>query len=561
MQSKAFAISDEQSETQFSTADIWKKSYPSSINWGCTIKPAPVYTLLDDAVARFPERPALYCEGTKLDYQTLGALVSKIAAGLQKIGITKGTKVGVFMPNTPYSIAFYYGILKAGATVVNYNPLYVERELEFQITNSETDYLVILDAEALLEKANNVLADTRLKGLIICPADDNLNKTRSSDNDAHIYYQDIINNDGTFEAVSIDPREDIAVLQYTGGTTGVPKGAMLTHANVHANAMQMAQWHAPIAVAGQEKILGVIPLFHVFSMSIVMNMALQLGMEIILVPKFDPEKVIALLKEKQPSFFPAVPTIYNALVSHPTAADLDLSCIKFCISGGAPLPGGIKKAFEEKTGAKLGEGYGLTEASPVLTCNPLIGEVKLGSIGLPIPSTVVEIISIKDGKTPMAIGQKGEVCAHGPQIMKGYYNNPEATADVIRNGRLHTGDVGYMDEDGYVHLVDRLKDIILVRGYNVYPSQVEEAISLNPAVEECIVAGVPDHERGETVWAWIKPKDGQELSEDSIKAFLADKLSPIEIPRKVLITTAALPKTAVGKLSRKLMLEEQGIQK
>ena len=548
----AHAVNSGVSET-----NIWEKSYPAGLTWNSKVDVAPVYDILNSAVAQFAARPAIYFEGLSLTYAELGALSDKVAAGLQKLGVGKGVKVGLFMPNTHYSVAFYYGILKSGATVVNYNPLYVERELEFQIGDSETDYMVTLDMPAMFDKANNVLRNTRLKGIIVCPsgAADAVNASGES----YIHYKDLIANEGSFAAPVINPQDDIAVLQYTGGTTGTPKGAMLTHANLYANAVQIEQWHSPLAVPGEERIIGAIPLFHVFSMTVVMNMALKMGMEVILVPKFDPEQFIALLKEKKPTFFPAVPTIFNALAVHPAGEGLDLSFVKFCLSGGAPLPQGIKDAFERRTGATLGEGYGLTEASPVVCCNPTKGKVKVGTIGLPIPGTMVEIIDMEDGVTPLAQGAKGEVCVSGPQVMKGYYNKPEETAKVIKNGRLHTGDVGYVDEEGYIRLVDRMKDLILVRGYNVYPTQIEEAISLHGDVQECIVAGVPDDERGETVWAWVKARDGSELSEAALKSFLADKISPIEMPRKIVLRDTPLPKTAVGKLSRKMLLEEEGI--
>ncbi len=546
-------------ESPFTTDHIWEEQYPAGQVWNTAIETAPIPHILDQAVARFADRPAIDFEGMRLDYSALGALVSKIAAGLQKRGVKKGIKVGLFLPNTPYSIAFYYGILKAGGTVVNYNPLYVERELVSQIEDSETDFLVTLNAAALFEKAGNVMAETRLKGLIICPATGDTKPL--PEGDSYISYEDIINNNGSYEAVEINSNEDIAVLQYTGGTTGVPKGAMLTHANLYANTVQMELWHAPVTEPGQDRIICVLPLFHVFAMTAVMNLALKLGMEIIVVPKFDPEQMVTLLKAKKPTLFPAVPAIYNAIASHPASEGLDLSFIKICMSGGAPLPGGVKQAFENRTGTKVGEGYGLTEAAPVVTCNPMKGEIKVGSIGVPIPGTIVEIIDMEDKKTVLPLGEKGEVCVRGPQIMKGYYNQPDATAETIRDGLLYTGDIGYIDEEGYIHLVDRLKDIILVRGYNVYPTQIEEAIYLHDAVEECIVAGVPDEERGETVWAWIKPLDGKNLTEEEIKSFLADKISPIEIPRKIILRNAPLPKTAVGKLSRKLLLEEEGITK
>jgi long-chain acyl-CoA synthetase len=360
--------------------------------------------------------------------------------------------------------------------------------------------------------------------------------------------------------VQIDPEKDIAVLQYTGGTTGIPKGAALTHANVYANVRQALYWMAG-AKAGEDSMLGVLPFFHVFAMTVVMNWTLANGMKIIMQPKFDLNEVLKIIDKDRPSFFPAVPAIFNAIANHADVAKYDFSCLKFCISGGAPLPADVKRLFEEKTGSHtIAEGYGLTEASPIVTCNPL-GRNKVGSIGLPLPQTIVEIISRDDNKTVMPTGELGEVCVRGPQVMQGYYNKPEETDNVLKGGRLHTGDVGYIDDEGYVYIVDRIKDLIIVRGYNVYPRVVEEALYLHPAVDECIVAGVPDAERGETVHAWVKPAAGQKVTEQELLDFVKDKLNPIEVPRKIIVRNEPLPKTTVGKLSRKDLLIQEGIKR
>ncbi len=535
----------------------WEKSYPAGINWDIAPRKAPVWEILEQAAQTYAARTAIDFEGARISYAELNELAAKIATGLHALGVAKGVKVGLFLPNTPHLIAFHYGILRAGGTVVNYNPLYAERELRNQIEDSETDYLVTLDSPALMDKAKAVLASTRLKNLIVCPAG-----ASAAAPSEHIAYADLIANDGRFAPGPVDADNDIAVLQYTGGTTGTPKGAMLTHTNLYTNTLQIARWHGPALTEGQDKIVCVLPLFHVFAMTVMMNMALHLGMEIIVLSKFDPAAFIPLMREKKPAFLPSVPAIYNTILMQPPSVATDFSFMKFCLSGGAPLPNEVKRGFEQRTGAMVGEAYGQTETSPVVTCNPLIrASIKTGSVGVPIPGTIVEIVSTEDGHTVLPAGARGEVCVRGPQVMKGYYNKPEETAQVIRNGRLHTGDVGYLDEDGYLFLVDRLKDMVIVRGYKVYPRQIEEAIYLHPAVGECIVAGVPDVERGETVWAWIKTKDGAALTGDELNAFLADKLSPIEIPRKYIIRGTALPKTAVGKLSRKLLLEQEGIKK
>lgn len=556
-------------------AFTWEKKYPEKVDWHAEIGSQPVTRLLENAVNRYGRRPAIDFLGKEYNYEQLGRLVTRAAKGLQKIGIGKGKKVGLFLPNSPYSVIFYFAILKAGGTVVNYNPLYAERELKHQIEDSETDILVTMDLKLLYDKASMMLSETRVNTLIICPMEDALpfpknilfplfkgkDIAKIPVDGRHISFTQIIANDGATEYVDIDPRTDVAVLQYTGGTTGVPKGAMLTHENVYANAQQTALWISPIARPGEESILAVLPFFHVFAMTAVMNLAIWYGFKMILLPKFDLLETLKTIHRKKPQYFPAVPAIYNAINASPAAKDYDLSSIRFCFSGGAPLPVDVKHAFEKKTGCILSEGYGLTESSPVLTGNPAGGDIRAGSIGLPIPGTVIEIISRDDGQTVLPVGEKGEICARGPQVMLGYYKKPEETAKVIRNGRLHTGDVGYMDPDGYIYIVDRIKDLILVRGYNVYPRNVEEAIYLHPGVEECIVAGVPDAERGETVWAWVKPVAGKQLEEADLHKFLENKLSPIEIPRRFIIRDKALPKTAVGKLSRKDLLEQEGIRR
>jgi long-chain acyl-CoA synthetase len=282
-------------------------------------------------------------------------------------------------------------------------------------------------------------------------------------------------------------------------------------------------------------------------------------MKIILFSKFDANEVMDAIQKHRPTLFPAVPAVYNAIANAPDVGKYDFSSLRFCITGGAPMPADVQRLFEEKTCSRaLAEGYGLTEAAPGCTFNPPVGKKKAGSVGQPVPGTVVEILERDTGRV-MGVGERGEVCITGPQVMKGYYRRPEATAEQIKNGRLHTGDVGYIDEEGYLHLVDRIKDLILVRGYNVYPRVVEEAIYLHPAVEECIVAGVPDQERGENVWAWVKCAPGKSVTADALKEFLIDKLSPIEVPRKIILRDKPLPKTAVGKLSRKDLLAEEGI--
>lgn len=524
--------------------------------------------VLEDTARKKADAPAFDFMGKISSWGEIAGAVNKFAAGLQAQGVGKGHKVGLFLPNCPLFPIAYYGILKTGAAVVNYNPLYSVRELAHQIEDSETDIMVTLDLAMLCDKMVPMLEETRLKEIIVGRFTDFLPfpknilfpvlrakdraKIRPSEKIRKLH--DIMDNDGRVNPVSIDPVEDVAVLQYTGGTTGTPKGAMLTHANIHANAVQ-AYSHFP-DTAGHEVMLGVLPFFHVFAMTVSLNMAVLAGMEIATIPRFDLEETLRIINRKKPHYMPAVPAILNAINTHDRIDDYDLSSLKFCISGGAPLPVEVKRRFEQKTGCIVVEGYGLTEASPVVAVNPPFGENVAGSVGLPLPRTIVEIINPDDKTTPMPIGARGELCVRGPQVMKGYYKKPEDTAQIlckVDDGppRLYTGDVAIMDERGYVYIVDRIKDMIITNGYNVYPRNVEEAIYLHEAVEECIVAGLPDPQRGEIVKAWIKLKAGKTLDEEALHVFLDDKISKMEMPREIEFRTESLPKTMIGKLSRK----------
>lgn len=539
----------------------WIKNYAEGVPTSLTVPSVPLYTLLDNSAAKWPDRPALRTPQVVYDYASLAALVGSTAAGLQTLGVGAGDKVGLFMPNSAAGVVMYFAILKAAGTVVNYNPIYTDRDLQAQIEDSETDYLVTLDLAALTDKAAGLMHKTRLKKIIVCPAATDLREAQAMPDlqEGMVSFAALQSVGDQPKPVSIDAENDIAVLQYTGGTAGVPKGAMLTHKNLYANALQRSHWYHT-AEEGSDSMVVVLPLFHVFAMTVAMNMPLMKGMQMLLLPQFGVNEVLGLIRDYKPAYMAGVPTMYIALANDSRVADHDFSCFKFCLSGGAPLPADVKRIFEERTRARLvAEGYGLTEFSPVATCNPHSKKARSGSIGLPIPGTVVEIISLEDGKTLLPPKEKGEVVLRGPQMMKGYYKRDVETAGVIRGGKLHTGDVGYMDADGFVYLVDRVKDMAIVGGFNVYPRHVEEVIYTHPAVEECIVAGVPDKLRGESVQAWIKLRAGEAVSAETLKAFLKDKLSPIEMPKKIVIRDAPLPKTAVGKLSKKDLLEEEGI--
>lgn len=560
-------------QTQSSDASSypWLRSYPPEVRWSTALPVTPVADMLDRTVRRHGARPAFDFLDQKYSWSEIGNLVNHMTKGLQGLGVGKDVKVGLFLANSPTFLIAYYAVLKAGGTVVNYNPLYSVKELQYQIDDSETDILVTLNLTFLCDKVTEILKDSRLKKVVVARFSDLLpfpknvlfgvakKKDIARIDPAEsriIWFHDLIVNDGTPSPVNINPVDDVAVLQYTGGTTGVPKGAMLTHANIIANTEQAMMWLGQGGFGG-EKMLGVLPFFHVFAMTAVMNMSVHGGFEIIALPRFELEETLKLIDKKKPTLFPAVPAIYNAINHHRNLDKYDLTSVRFCISGGAPLPVEVKKEFEKITGCVVVEGYGLTEASPVLCCNPVRGENRAGSIGLPLPATIIEIISTEDRSTPVQPGERGELCARGPQVMKGYFNKKDETDNVLINGRLHTGDIAIMDKDGYLYIVDRIKDMIITNGYKVYPRNVEEVIYLHPAVEECIVAGLPDEARGEVVRAWVKLKAGAVASEQDLKAFLEDKISKMEMPRSIEIRDRPLPKTIIGKLSRKDILAEE----
>lgn len=537
-----------------------------------TITTYPLYKLLDDAAKQFPNASGFDFLGKKFKWQELAEAANAFARGLQDAEVAKGTKIGLCLPNCPQYLVAYYGALKAGMTVVNFNPLYALDELEFQINDSKTEIMVTLDLKATYDKVGEMLGRTEcLKHVIVCrfidvlPFPKNLLfpvvKSRElaawPRDDRHVDFSDLLNNKADPKPVMINVDDDIALLQYTGGTTGAPKGAMLTHANLAANTEQSLAAFEGVQM-GQEKMLGVIPFFHVFAMTVALNLSVRIAAEIIAIPRFDLADTIKLIHKKRPTCMPAVAAIYTAISNYPAIGKYDLTSLKKCISGGAPLPVEIKKKFEDQTGCVLVEGYGLTETSPVTHVNPMDDRPnKAGSIGLPLIGTKAQIVD-PETKKEMPVGEKGEICIKGPQVMKGYWNRPDDTANTLRDGEwLHTGDIATCDEDGYFFIVDRIKDLIICNGYNVYPRHVEEAIYQHPDVEECIVGGLPCDKRGEKVKAWIKLKEGQALSAADLKSFLEDKISAIQMPKEIEFREEPLPKTLIGKLSRKDVIAQE----
>jgi long-chain acyl-CoA synthetase len=547
----------------------WLKHYPSDVDWAAPLHAKPVFALLEESAALFPENDCIEFQDKRLTYAEVKTVSDRAAKGLIEAGFKPGMKLGLFLPNCPWFVVFYYAGLKAGGVIVNFNPLYVEPEIARQVEDSETDFMVTLDLAILLPKITHQLDRTRLKQIIVCPMAEQLPFPQNflfpivmrksiapmpEGEKRCIAMRDLLDNDGHIALPLIDPKTTLAVLQYTGGTTGVPKGAALSHANIYINAKQIQLWFHVLDNPGT-RIVGVLPLFHAFAMTCVMNLALAFGGCMLLEPRFEPLKLLRLIARKHPNAMAGVPTLYNALLNTPGAENFDLSSLEICISGGAPLPLEVAKEFKLKTGASLLEGYGLSETSPVTCINPPDRGSKLGSIGLPVPGTICEVVSLEDRKTLLKTGETGEICFRGPQVMMGYWNKPEATAEVIIDGRLHTGDVGHIDEEGYVFITDRLKEMINCSGFKVYPRLVEEAIYQHPAVRECAVIGVPDAYRGQTVKAIVALKTDASLSEEQLAHFLEDKLSKIEKPTQYEFR-ADLPKTAVGKIQKKILIDE-----
>jgi long-chain acyl-CoA synthetase len=547
----------------------WLKKYPKDIDWHTDIPLKPLHAIMEHARQTYPDRPALHFMGKTYTFRQVYKRVRRMACGLQQMGVKKDTKVGLFLPNCPQFIIAYFAVLRIGGVVVNYNPLYSSHELEHQINDSGTEIMITLGMKALYPKLPQFLHKTSLRKIIVSdlpevlPFPKNMLFAKAKkreiahwprDND-HVSFQSLLAKRGIPEAVEIDPVKDLAVLQYTGGTTGVPKGTMLTHANLYANTVQTGHWFTGLN-EGHERVLGVLPLFHVFAMTVVMNISLLKGCEITLHPRFDLHGVIKDIEARQITLFPGVPTIYAAIINYKKLTNFDLSSLKVCFSGGAPLPHEVKTQFENLTGCKLIEGYGLSESSPVASANPLFGENKTGSIGIPIPGTVIEICDVDDEDNILPQGEQGEICLSGPQIMAGYWKNKKESDSVLRNGRLHTGDVGYIDEDGYTFIVDRLKEMIITGGYNVYPRNIEEVLYTHESIVEAAVLGIEHPKRGQMIKAYVVKKEGSSLTEAAVRSYLKDRVAGYAVPHKVEFRNE-LPKSMIGKILKKELLSEE----
>lgn len=531
----------------------------------------PATHILIDMAEAHPELPCLDFLGAKMSYGEVYAAARHAARGLQDLGVGPGVRVGLCLPNSPYYVIGYFATLIAGASVVNFNPLYTENEIRNQIEDSGVEVMFTLDLKSVYAKVSPALHDTSLRTIVVCSLVDALPTVKSlmmqifkraeladiAADLGHVPYELLIADQDDPASVTITPKLDIAVLQYTGGTTGTPKAAMLTHANISANAQQVSLWLGNTEPGG-ERMLCVIPFFHVFAMTAAMNLGLTIGAELILLPRFDLKQVLETINTKWPTLFPAVPTIYGAINGFDGLDQYDLTSIDYCISGGAPLPTDVKDAFEARSGCTLVEGYGLSEASPVVACNPPLGKNKTGSIGLALPWTEIQVRDLDNPWRELSAGDHGELAVRGPQVMAGYWQRLDDTQDTLKGGWLRTGDVGYIDEDGYIFITDRLKDQIVCSGFKVYPRTIEDALYTHPDVFEAVVIGIPDDYRGEAPKAFVTLKKNSDATEEELLKFAHDVLNPIERPVAVEIRDE-LPKTLIGKLSKKELAAEHDL--
>lgn len=525
----------------------WLLSYPHGVEATTQID-IPDLTLVDfleNSIKNRPNHTALVFKETSYSYKELGEVVRRIASSLQKRGVKKGTRVGLMMNNCPELVFSYYAVLFVGGVVVQNNPMYKERELDYQLKDSGAEMLII---------ENNILESLSLSGEEL----ENIIVARVKEHPKYDTLQSYIEN-GSEEITptSLNPKEDIAVLQYTGGTTGLSKGVKLSHYNLVSNVVQVDKFMGVHCQQGKEKVLNVLPLFHVYGMTVSMNYCFYLQSTLYLVERFESTKILSLIHQEKITMFPGTPTIYVAVNADEDISSYDLSSIHTCISGSSPLSVEVKNQFERITGAKLVDAYGLSEASPVTHSNPVNGIQKPGSMGLPISGTECKIVDINDGEKEMQVNEPGELIVKGPQVMLGYWNKEGETRDSLRDGWLYTGDIAYMDEEGYCFIVSRKKDVIIASGYNIYPREIEEVLFEHPGVQEVVVCGVPDSYRGETVKAFVvKKKRYEQTTVEELISFCKGKLAKFKAP-SFLEFRDELPKTTVGKILRRKLIDEE----
>lgn len=550
------------------SARPWTKYYPEGVPESLSYPEESLAEPLLRQARAHPNRTSMIYFDRHISYQQLLEDVRRVAGALEAMGVQKGDRVAIMLPNTPQCVIAYYAALWLGAIVVLVNPLYTARELEIQLKDSGAKVLIALDL--VYPRIAEVRAGTSLRHVVLTSLNEYMpvpirwlfplvaRKRGMAANvpaDADVVrWPELLRYAPVVEPAPVAATKDLAVLQYTGGTTGTPKGAMLTHFNLYANCVQISAWLSKVQGRAL-RVLAALPFFHVYGLTTVLNFSVFGGGTMILVPRFEVNDVLKIIQKHKPHIFPGAPTMYVAINNHPEAARLDLSSIEACVSGAAPLPVEVQTTFEKLTGGRLVEGYGLTEASPVTHANPVWGRRKEGSIGLPWPDTECRIVDPETGED-VPIGQPGELLIKGPQVMQGYWNNPEATAAALRNGWLHTGDIATADEEGYFYIVDRQKDMIIAGGFNIYPREIEEVLYTHPAVQEAAVIGVPDAYRGETVKAFVVRKAGHDVTEDELIKYCRELLAPYKTPKEIEFRDE-LPKTLVGKVLRSLLREEE----
>jgi long-chain acyl-CoA synthetase len=550
----------------------WLKRYDAGVPISIDYPQVPLHNFFEESAKKYPNSPCTIFKGAKITYSEMSDLTDRLAAGLAEIGVKKGDRVGLFMPNTPQFVLAYFAILKVGGVVVATNPLYSAREIEHQLNDSGVEIMLVMSNFYNLIK--QVQPKTKLRTVIVTNLKEalppilaflfSLTKEKKGGfrvqlAERDLWMQDLINRHKPEDRPKIEiTPDDVALFQYSGGTTGTSKGAIALHRNLVANALQIRYWMVN-AEEGKETVLMAIPLFHVYGMVAGMLFAIRTGASMVMIPNpRDLKDLLESIQKYKTTIFPGVPTLYNAINNHPEvlAGKYNVGTIKACISGSAPLMRETKEKFEALTGGKVFEGYGLSEAPTATHCNPLMGENRTGSIGLPLPDVDARIVSLDDEVTELSVGEVGELVIKGPQVFKGYHNMPTETENALRDGWLHTGDIARQDEDGYFYIVDRKKELIKPGGYQVWPREVEEVIAANPKVKEVAVAGIPDPYRGETVKTWIILKPGETMTEDELKEYCKDKMAKFKIPTHVEFREGELPKTTVGKILRRELVRQ-----
>jgi len=549
----------------------WLDSYPPGVPEHIEVPETNLARLLDRAARNFANAPALHFEGRTTSYAQLADQAWRFAGALVGLGVTKGTRVGLLLPNCPQAVVALFASLRLGAVVVQNNPLYTEPELTHQLGDARVEVLICLDR--FYDKVKAVRAEVpSIREVVVTSVLDELpalkrllapytkrgreaTATIARDEPVHRWRDLLASSPDRAPEAEVDAAGDLALLQYTGGTTGVSKGVMLSHRNLGANVEQARAWF-PDADPGREVMLAVLPFFHVYGLTVCLLLGVRLGAALVLLPRFELDAVLGAIDHFRPTLFPGVPTMYVAVNNEVAKGGHDLASIKACLSGAAPLPMEVAERFERFSGGRLVEGYGLSECSPIALANPIYGKRKAGTIGMPLPDTLARVTDPSDPAKTMPAGEPGELAIKGPQVMLGYWNRPEESAEVLRDAWLLTGDMAVMDDEGYFAIVDRKKDLIIAGGYNIYPREVEEVLFAHPKVQDAAVAGVPDPYRGETVKAYIVPRDGAEITVEEIRDFAKERLAAYKVPRAVEFRSE-LPKTMIGKVLRRALVEEE----